>query len=117
MPFSKARPKLKRPRRPVRRLRKAPLNKPFLMRRSHSRTLKRSSPPKSPSPRILTKRDLFMAGTNGAPITASQIQELREQTGAGIMECKKALEEAHGDQNKAREILRDRGVALAAKKE
>jgi elongation factor Ts len=58
-----------------------------------------------------------MAGTNGAPISATQIQDLREQTGAGIMECKKALEEAHGNAQKAKEILRDRGVALAAKKE
>jgi elongation factor Ts len=60
---------------------------------------------------------MTMAGTNGAPITASQIQELREQTGAGIMECKRALEEAHGNAQKAKDILRDRGVALAAKKE
>ena len=53
---------------------------------------------------------------NGTPITASQIAELREQTGAGIMECKKALEEASGNAAKAKELLRDRGIALAAKK-
>jgi elongation factor Ts len=57
-----------------------------------------------------------MAGSNGTPITAGQIQELREITGAGIMECKKALEESHGNLEKAKEWLRDRGVALAAKK-
>ncbi len=57
-----------------------------------------------------------MAETNGAPITAGQIQELREATGAGIMECKKALQEAHGNMDKAKAWLRDRGVAIAAKK-
>src|SRR5882672_10973065 len=57
-----------------------------------------------------------MSGANGTPITASQIQELREQTGAGIMDCKKALEESHGNMEKAKNWLRDRGVALAAKK-
>jgi elongation factor Ts len=58
-----------------------------------------------------------MSTTNGSPITAAQIQELREQTGAGIMECKKALQESHGNMDKAKTWLRDRGVALAAKKE
>jgi elongation factor Ts len=57
-----------------------------------------------------------MSSTNGTPITASQIQELREMTGAGIMDCKKALQEAHGDMEKAKVWLRDRGVAIAAKK-
>ncbi|MFA5975607.1 MAG: translation elongation factor Ts [Elusimicrobiota bacterium] len=57
-----------------------------------------------------------MSGTNGTPIAASQIQDLREQTGAGIMECKKALQEANGNLEKAKAWLRDRGVALAAKK-
>lgn len=57
-----------------------------------------------------------MSGTNGTPIAASQIQELREQTGAGIMECKKALQESSGNVEKAKAWLRDRGVALAAKK-
>ncbi len=58
-----------------------------------------------------------MSKTNGSPISASQIQDLREQTGAGIMDCKKALEEAGGNIEKARAWLRDRGVALAAKRE
>jgi elongation factor Ts len=57
-----------------------------------------------------------MAGSNGSPISSSQIQELREMTGAGIMDCKKALEETHGNMEKAKAWLRDRGVALAAKK-
>src|SRR6185436_16473272 len=50
------------------------------------------------------------------PITSAQIAELREATGAGIMDCKKALEESHGDMEKAKARLRDRGVAIAAKK-
>src|SRR6202142_3969284 len=58
-----------------------------------------------------------MSKTNGSPITASQIHDLREQTGAGIMDCKKALEESSGNFEKAKEWLRDRGVALAAKRE
>lgn len=57
-----------------------------------------------------------MAGSNGTPITASQIQDLREQTGAGIMDCKKALQESGGNMEKAKSWLRDRGVALAAQK-
>jgi elongation factor Ts len=57
-----------------------------------------------------------MAGNNGSPITPAQIQQLREITGAGIMECKKALEQSHGNIEKAKEWLRDRGVDLAAKK-
>jgi len=43
-----------------------------------------------------------MSKTNGSPISASQIQDLREQTGAGIMECKKALEESGGNIEKAK---------------
>jgi len=57
-----------------------------------------------------------MAGANGTPISSSQIQELREATGAGIMDCKKALEESHGNMEKAKAWLRDHGVAIAAKK-
>lgn len=51
------------------------------------------------------------------PITAALIKELRDETGAGMMECKKALEASDGDKEKAKAWLRDRGVALAAKKE
>lgn len=46
-----------------------------------------------------------------------QIKKLREKTGAGIVDCKKALEEAGGDMDKAVEILRKRGIAKAAKRE
>lgn len=50
-------------------------------------------------------------------ITASMVNELRGMTGAGMMDCKKALTEADGNMDKAIEILRERGVAKAAKKE
>ena len=49
-------------------------------------------------------------------ITAEQVRELRELTGAGMMECKRVLEEANGDKEKASELLRERGVVKAAKK-
>jgi len=49
-------------------------------------------------------------------ITASQVKELREKTGAGMMDCKKALEETNGDLNKAVDWLREKGIAKAAKK-
>lgn len=45
-----------------------------------------------------------------------KIKELREKTGAGIMEAKKALEEAGGDMGKAEAVIRERGLAKAAKK-
>ncbi|MDX1921352.1 MAG: translation elongation factor Ts [Candidatus Caenarcaniphilales bacterium] len=48
--------------------------------------------------------------------TSSNISELRERTGAGIVDCKKALEEAGGDLTKATEILRQKGIASAANK-
>jgi elongation factor Ts len=49
-------------------------------------------------------------------ITASQVQELRQRTGVGMMECKKALEETSGDLEAAIDLLRTRGQARAAKK-
>ncbi len=49
-------------------------------------------------------------------ISAAQVKELREKTGAGMMDCKKALTEANGDMDKAMEILREKGLAAAAKK-
>ena len=51
-----------------------------------------------------------------ANITASMVKELREMTGAGMMECKKALAEAEGDMEKAVDVLRTRGLAAVAKK-
>ena len=49
-------------------------------------------------------------------VTASQVQELRQRTGVGMMECKRALEEAGGDIERAIELLRLSGQAKAAKK-
>ena len=49
-------------------------------------------------------------------ITASLVKELREKTGAGMMDCKKALTETDGDLEKAAEFLREKGIAKAAKK-
>ncbi|MGB5106153.1 MAG: translation elongation factor Ts [Candidatus Zixiibacteriota bacterium] len=49
-------------------------------------------------------------------ITADLVKELRERSGAGMMECKKALTEANGDMDKAITILRERGIAKAASK-
>jgi elongation factor Ts len=49
-------------------------------------------------------------------ITADQVKTLREKTGAGMMECKNALQETGGDQEKASELLRKKGLASAAKR-
>jgi elongation factor Ts len=51
-----------------------------------------------------------------ATITAEMVRELREKTGAGMMDCKRALEEAGGDVEQASALLRERGLAAAAKK-
>ena len=48
--------------------------------------------------------------------TAKDVQALREKTGVGMMDCKKALVEADGDVDKAMDILREKGLASAAKK-
>jgi len=49
-------------------------------------------------------------------ISASEVKRLRDETGAGMMDCKRALEAAQGDRQKAREILRQKGQALSAKR-
>ena len=51
-----------------------------------------------------------------ASFTAKDVQNLREKTGVGMMDCKKALTEANGDMEKAIELLREKGLAAAAKK-
>jgi elongation factor Ts len=51
-----------------------------------------------------------------AEITTQQVQELRAKTGAGIKDCKKALQESDGDETKASEYLRQKGLASAVKK-
>jgi elongation factor Ts len=49
-------------------------------------------------------------------ISAKDIKDLREQTGVGMMDCKNALKEAEGDSEKALDVLRQKGLAMAAKK-
>ena len=51
-----------------------------------------------------------------AAVTAAMVKELREMTGAGMMDCKKALSAVDGDMDKAVEFLREKGLAAAAKK-
>lgn len=59
-----------------------------------------------------------MGGDNdrSGPVAASLVKELRERTGAGFMDCKRALEDAAGDLDRAMALLRDRGLAAAARK-
>src|SRR6478736_607369 len=52
-----------------------------------------------------------------AEVSAAAVKALREKTGAGMMDCKKALIEANGNEDRANEILRERGLASAKKKE
>ena len=52
-----------------------------------------------------------------ATINAKDVAALRAKTGIGMMECKKALVESEGDMEKAMKVLRERGLAVAAKKE
>jgi len=49
-------------------------------------------------------------------ITAAEVNKLRQMTGAGMMDCKKALEESNGDYEKATEIIRKKGQLVAAKR-
>jgi elongation factor Ts len=55
-------------------------------------------------------------GTQAAVVSAALVKELRERTGAGFMDCKRALEETGGDIEKAAALLRERGLAAAARK-
>src|SRR5262245_4937322 len=55
-------------------------------------------------------------GMTTTTITAEQVKRLRERTGAGMMECKTALTEAEGNEEKAIELLRKKGLASAAKR-
>ena len=50
------------------------------------------------------------------PFTAKDVQTLREKTGVGMMDCKKALMSSDGDMDKAIEFLREKGLAAATKK-
>ena len=51
-----------------------------------------------------------------ANVTASMVKELREKTGAGMMDCKKALQECDGNMDKAIDYLREKGIADSAQK-
>ncbi len=51
-----------------------------------------------------------------AAITAQMVKELREKTGVGMMDCKKALQQTDGDMEKAIDFLREKGMASASKK-
>jgi len=57
-----------------------------------------------------------MADTKAAVITAAMVKELRESTGAGMMDCKAALTETAGDMPAAQDWLRKKGLSKAAKK-
>lgn len=57
-----------------------------------------------------------MTTTNPRKIDPKEIQRLREETSAGVMDSKRALEDAGGDYEKAKQLLAERGVASAAKK-
>jgi hypothetical protein len=80
---------------------------------SSAGSLKQATPRpsvRSPGRRLQEKR------TDMATITAETVKTLREQSGAGIMECKRALEETGGDIEKAAAILKERGQAAADKR-
>src|SRR5436309_9881485 len=51
-----------------------------------------------------------------AEISAALVKELRDRTGAGMMDCKRALQDANGDLESAQKLLRERGMASAAKR-
>jgi elongation factor Ts len=51
-----------------------------------------------------------------AEVTAQQVKELRERTGAGIMDCRRALQETAGNMDRAADVLREQGIARAEKK-
>ena len=76
-------------------------------------------PPKLrlPRPERLTTTGNFISGGNPMEVTAALVKELRERTGAGMLDCKKMLIEANGDMDKAIDLApRRRALAAAAKK-
>src|SRR5262245_12229680 len=76
-------------------------------------TLSHRQPATQPAFFSYTQRETAMATM---AITADMVKKLRDQTGAGMMECKNALTESNGDFDEATTILRKRGLASAAKK-
>src|SRR5215510_5756414 len=70
----------------------------------------------SPNPRGRLSGALLRESDMDMTVTAQQVKELREMTGVGMMDCKKALAETNGDMEAAIDWLRTRGLAKAAKK-
>ena len=58
-----------------------------------------------------------MATDMNKKVDPKEVQRLREETNAGVMDCKRALEDANGDYQKAKDLLKERGLQKAAKKE
>ena len=75
-----------------------------------------SSSPATPDAGRITNEGIHVHMADGPKITSDMVKELRERTGAGMMDCKRALEETGGDLAQAVVLLRERGVAAAAKK-
>jgi elongation factor Ts len=71
-------------------------------------------PKSQPSQRALS--EIIPSTEEELEISASAVKELRDKTGAGVMECKKALVDSQGDMDKAMEVLRAAGLARAEKK-
>ncbi len=65
---------------------------------------------------MISFHEIEIGGRTTMEVTASMVKELRERTGAGMMDCKKALVETAGDMDKAIELLREKGLAKAARK-
>src|SRR5690606_29934904 len=112
-----------RPARPRRRPRLTPLLSRRRRRRRRPPPRKRT-PNKASAHRAPRRPVRIACASNGKPIfediamtiTAAQVKELRERTGAGMMECKKALTETNGDMEAAIEHMRKTGLAKADKK-
>src|SRR5262249_37090691 len=102
-PASRAAPSLLRPTRPRK---PPPASNPSPAFQPRRRPLWQHRKKPRPRPR----------GRTFAEITTAMIKALREETGAGVMDAKRALEEANGDSAKAKDILRERGAAAAMKR-
>src|SRR5262245_52119650 len=84
--------------------------------RRRGRTRRRRPGPRPNGPYPASTLEATSQGFSMAEISAALVKQLRDLTGAGMMECKGALQEANGDLEEARTILRKRGLAQAAKK-
>src|SRR5262249_3137491 len=75
-----------------------------------------SAPPPTSGRRFCNQNPLDYESMTAMTISTKDISDLRARTGAGMMDCKKALEEANGDMATASEILRKKGIAKAEKR-